>query len=57
MKGNGRLPAFKVSKADRRNLTDQLADGLRQAIVSGFYKAGVNRCPIFLCTAIRWWMR
>ena len=40
MKGNERFPAFKVSKADRRNLTDQLADGLRQAIVTGFYKAG-----------------
>lgn len=44
MKGNERFPAFKVSKADRRNLTDQLADGLRQAIVSGFYKAG-DRLP------------
>ena len=44
MKVNGRFPAFKVSRADRRNLTDQLADGLRQAIVSGFYKAG-DRLP------------
>lgn len=35
-----KIPAFTVTRADRRRLVDQMADGIRQAIVSGALRAG-----------------
>ena len=39
MSDNGTLP-FSINRSEGRNLTSQLADGLRRAIVGGYYKAG-----------------
>ncbi len=39
MNDNGALP-FSISRSEGRDLTSQLADGLRRAIVGGYYKAG-----------------
>ncbi|MGN0832117.1 MAG: GntR family transcriptional regulator [Kiritimatiellia bacterium] len=40
MRDRNDLPNFKVTRSDRRSLVDQLADGIRQAIATGFYRAG-----------------
>lgn len=40
MRDRNELPNFKVTRSDRRSLVDQMADGIRQAIVTGFYRAG-----------------
>ena len=39
MNDNGALP-FSISRSEGRDLTSQMADGLRRAIVGGYYKAG-----------------
>ena len=39
MSDNGTLP-FSINRSEGRNLTSQMADGLRRAIVGGYYKAG-----------------
>ena len=37
--GHSELP-FRIDRASRRNLSDQVADGLREAIATGFFKPG-----------------
>lgn len=40
MTSKKKIANFAIDRADRRSLVDQVADGLRSAIVSGFYKVG-----------------
>lgn len=40
MGNNRKLPNFKIDRADSRNLVCQVADGLRSAIMTGFYRQG-----------------
>jgi len=46
MRGKVKVPDITVSRSDRRRLVDQMADGIRQAIVSGALRAG-DRLPQF----------
>ena len=38
-KNVGELP-FRIDRGSRTNLAEQMADGLREAIVTGFYRPG-----------------
>lgn len=52
MSANAKIPALNVTRSDRRRLVDQMADGIRQAIVSGALRAG-DRLPNFAVLAKR----
>ena len=41
-----RKPPFAIDRSRRGNLAGQIADGLRQAVVTGFYKPGEGLPPI-----------
>lgn len=53
MNAKVKTPSFKISRSDRRSLVSQMADGIRQAIVSGSLRAG-DMLPSFVELAKRY---